>query len=68
MNYGIQSQNKNSTFKHYGDNAINGTYVSLDELGEVSVPDVKDIWPFEHRYSTFINLTGYKVTVLKLEF
>ena len=59
---------KTALFKHYGDNAINGTYVSLDELGEVSVPDVKDIWPFEHRYSTFINLTGYKVTVLKLEF
>ena len=32
------------------------THISFDEFGEVRVPNVKDVWPFEQRYSVFICL------------
>ena len=32
------------------------TYISVNELCEVSVPDIKHIRPFEHRNSALINL------------
>ena len=35
---------------------IQWTHISVSKFGEVSVPDVMNMRPFEHAYTSFINL------------